>query len=241
VADVAAGAGPTGPPEPPGTTYDEPRRRARRPRLSDEVASHVREQIVSGLLRPGEFIRPEKVAEEVGVSATPAREGLLALQSEGFLRVEPRRGFVVAPLSRADIADTFEAQALLGGELTARAASVADADFVDGLVALQGRLREAASRGGLDEVEELNFAFHRAIYRRAGSPKLSWLLRATLGYAPRRLWATVEGWPDLTVHDHEEVLDALRARDPERARAAMAGHIRAAGQALLDHVAPEGR
>jgi DNA-binding GntR family transcriptional regulator len=218
---------------------DDVPRRPRRPRLSDEVAAHVREQIVSGQLRPGEFVRPEKVAEEVGVSATPAREGLLTLQSEGFLRVEPRRGFVVAPLSRADIEDTFAAQALLGGELAARAAARADDAFVDGLAALQGRLRDAAARGELDLVEELNFAFHRTLYRRAGSPKLSWLLGATLGYAPRRLWATVEGWPDLTVHDHEEVLDALRARDADRARSAMAEHIRAAGQALLEHVAAE--
>jgi DNA-binding GntR family transcriptional regulator len=223
-------------PDARGALDESPVRRIRRPRLSDEVASHVREQIVSGLLRPGQFIRPEKVADEVGVSATPAREGLLTLQSEGFLRVEPRRGFVVAPLSRADIEDTFAAQALLGGELTARAAVRSDGGFVDGLVALQGRLREAAAQGDVDLVEELNFAFHRAIYRRAGSPKLSWLLGATLGYAPRRLWVTVEGWPELTVHDHEEILDALRARDPERARAAMAEHIRAAGRALLDHV-----
>ncbi len=218
----------------PDPTHE--RRRPRRPRLSDEVADHVREQIVSGRLPAGQFIRPERIAEEIGVSATPAREGLLTLQSEGFLRVEPRRGFVVAPLSRQDIADTFAAQALLGGELAARAVSTADEDFVGRLEGLQAELRAAAGAGDLDRVEELNFAFHRAVYRRAASPKLSWLLRATLGYAPRRLWATIEGWPDLTVHDHEEVLAALRAGDGERARAAMAGHIRAAGEALLAHV-----
>jgi len=67
-------------------TVTEPiRRKRRRPRLSDEAAAHVRELIISGQLTAGEFIRPATVAQEFDISATPAREGLLALQSEGFL------------------------------------------------------------------------------------------------------------------------------------------------------------
>lgn len=89
---------------------DDSARRRRRPRLSDEVSAYMRELIVSGRLRPCEFIRPENVAEELGVSATPAREGLLSLQSEGMLRVQPRRGFMVAPLSSTDISDVFTGQ-----------------------------------------------------------------------------------------------------------------------------------
>jgi DNA-binding GntR family transcriptional regulator len=55
------------------------------------------------------------------VSNTPVREGLLALRSEGFVRLVPRRGFIVAPLTRRDIRDLFWPQAQLGGELAARA------------------------------------------------------------------------------------------------------------------------
>ena len=99
------------------------RPRRRRPRLSDEAAEHVRELIVSGQLEPGQFIRPETMAAELDISATPMREGLLTLQSEGLLRVEPRRGFMVAPLSANDIEDVFVGQSLLAGELAARATS----------------------------------------------------------------------------------------------------------------------
>jgi DNA-binding GntR family transcriptional regulator len=49
----------------------------RRMRLSDEAAAHVRDLIVAGKLKGGEFIRPEAVAERLGISATPIREGLL--------------------------------------------------------------------------------------------------------------------------------------------------------------------
>ena len=59
----------------------------------------------------------EPIAEAVGVSNTPVREGLLALQSEGFVRLVPRRGFVVAPFTAQDVHDLFWAQAQLAGEL----------------------------------------------------------------------------------------------------------------------------
>src|SRR3954464_12516971 len=94
----------------------------RRQQLPEEVASYVRELIISGAVPPGEFLRMEPIAEAVGVSNTPVREGLLALRSEGFVQLVPRRGFVVAPFTRQDVRDLFWAQAQLGSELAARAA-----------------------------------------------------------------------------------------------------------------------
>lgn len=212
-------------------------RRRRRPRLSDEVSEYVRELIVSGRLQPGEFIRPENVADELGVSATPAREGLLSLQSEGLLRVEPRRGFVVAPLSSTDIEDVFTGQALLAGELAARATPLIDDDALAALESIQADLEAAADRGDNDEVERLNHEFHRRIYGVARSPKLSWMIKSSLSYAPRRFFASVEGWPQASAEDHRAIIDALRRRDADGARASMSAHIGKAGR-LLAHNRP---
>lgn len=203
--------------------------------MSDEVANHVRESIISGQLRPGEFIRPEHVAEELDLSATPAREGLLSLQSEGFLKVEPRRGFKVAPLSGKDISDMFTAQALLAGELAARAAEAITPEDLTTLEDIQQRLETAADRGEFGELERLNFDFHRLLYRFADAPKISWLLGTTLGYVPRRFYPTIEGWPEATIHDHHQVLDALRAGDGALARTAITDHVLSAGELLAKH------
>src|SRR6266700_6006766 len=97
-------------------------RGGRRRQLPEQVAGYVRELIISGAVRPGEFLRVERIAEEVGVSNTPVREGLLVLRSEGFVQFVPRRGFVVAPFTRDDVRDLFWAQAQLARELAARAA-----------------------------------------------------------------------------------------------------------------------
>ncbi|OMB85240.1 GntR family transcriptional regulator [Mycolicibacterium conceptionense] len=211
----------------------------RRPpmRLSDVVAAHVRELIVSGQLQSGAFIRPEAVAEELGVSATPAREGLLQLQTEGFLSVEPRRGFMVTALSSDDIRDIYDAQALLGGELTARAATTITPAAVDELEGIQNALEKAAAAGDFDEEERLNHQFHALIYRLSGSRKMRWLIKTTLAYAPRKFFAAVDGWPEASAQDHRAIIEHLRANDPEKARAAMARHIRNAGALLAEHLA----
>ena len=208
------------------------RTRRRRPRLSDEAAEHVRELIVSGQLEPGQFIRPETMAAELDISATPMREGLLTLQSEGLLRVEPRRGFMVSPLSANDIEDVFVGQSLLAGELAARATSRMSDDELDALEKIQADLEHAADTADYDEVERLNHVFHRSIYSAAGSPKLSWMIKGSLNYAPRRFFASVDGWPQASAADHRAIIAGLRARDGEAARVAMIDHIRNAGHLL---------
>lgn len=209
-------------------------------RLSDLAAAHVRELIVSGQLRAGEFIRPETVADDLGISATPAREGLLLLQTEGFLTIEPRRGFSVTALSSEDIRDIYEAQALLGGELTARAARVIDTDLVDRLEEIQTELEQAAGNKDFDSVERLNHRFHETIYRLAGSRKLRWMIKTTLPYAPRKFFPAVEGWPEASAEDHRAIIAHLRTGDAEAARAAMAQHLRRAGALLAEHLAASG-
>ncbi|WP_242424773.1 GntR family transcriptional regulator, partial [Frankia sp. EI5c] len=89
----------------------------RAPQLADEVAAHLRDLIMSGHIWPGEYIRLDEVARELGVSVTPVREALVRLRSEDMVELEPRRGYVVAPLSQQDIRDLFSLQGDIAGEL----------------------------------------------------------------------------------------------------------------------------
>jgi DNA-binding GntR family transcriptional regulator len=209
----------------------------RHQQLSTEVANYVREQILSGQLRPGSFIRQEKIAEDLELSATPVREGLLALRGEGFVLLKPRRGFMVAPLSADDIRDLFSAQALIAGELAARAVPRLDDLRLDELEAIHQALIEAADSDDPERVEQLNHAFHRSINLAAGAPKLAWVLSLTARFAPHQFFATIEGWAAASAHDHQAVVAALRAGDAERARQAMRLHIEHAGELLAEHFA----
>ncbi|MPZ59864.1 MAG: FCD domain-containing protein [Propionibacteriales bacterium] len=187
---------------------------------------------MSGSLRPGDFVRLEKIADELGVSATPVREGLHALRGEGFLTFEPRRGFVVAPLSPSDIQDLYLVQANIAGELAARAAIAATPATVAGLRELQAELDQATCDGRAEDVLELNWQIHREINRLAGSPKLSFLLSVAVRYVPQPFFATIEGWVSAAVHDHAHVFDAIERNDPAAARSAMEKHILHAGDVI---------
>jgi DNA-binding GntR family transcriptional regulator len=209
--------------------------RAARPQLSDDAASFLRELIMSGELAPGEFIRQERVAESLGISATPVREGLLSLRGEGFVKLEPRRGFVVSPLTTADVKDLFWAQALMAGELAARAAARVQDEDLARLNQHQEELAALAASSDYDTMEHVNHLFHRDLNRVADAPKMAWLLGVGARYVPRRFYSTIEGWPEASLEDHRAVLAAMTARSPEAARAAMQLHIVHAGDLLAAH------
>src|SRR6201996_8542963 len=203
-----------------------------RRQLSDEVATYVRELIMSGNLRSGDFIRQERIAEELQLSATPVREGLLSLRGEGFVELKPRRGFVVAPLTASDVRDLFTAQALLAGELVSRAAVRMEAEDLSELTEVHEALRRAAAAGDGDLVESLNHDFHRRINRAADAPRLAWMLSISTRFAPRRFFATIPGWSMASAEDHAAIISAISAGDVAGARAAMMQHMENAGELL---------
>jgi len=207
-----------------------------RVQLGDEVASYLRDLIMSGQLKGGERIRLDLMAEQLGVSPTPVREALLSLRAEGFVELEPRKGFAVVPISPADVLDVFAAQAILAGELAARACRHMDAATLGRLHAHQRMLEEAATVSDFDALEAENHHFHRYINRAATSPKLAWLLGVLARYSPRKFYATIDGWPKASLEDHEEILLALEHGDEERARQAMHMHIVHAGDLLVAHL-----
>ncbi|MCP2254036.1 DNA-binding transcriptional regulator, GntR family [Prauserella aidingensis] len=204
--------------------------------LPDQVAAHVRELIMSGQLRFPEFVRLDQVAGDLGISVTPVREGLLTLRAEGLLQLEPRRGFMVAPLSGDDVRDLFWVQAQLEGELAARATPRLSDDDLATLDELQRGLAGALADGRLDEIEDLNHRFHHLLAMAGRSPKLTRFLGQAVKHTPSRYYETIDGWVQASVDDHYPILDALHARDAEAARTAMQEHIRHAGELLGRHV-----
>jgi DNA-binding GntR family transcriptional regulator len=209
----------------------------RRAALGAEIAGHVRELIMSGAVEGGTWLRPERLAEELGTSVTPVREALLALRGEGFVRLVPRHGFVVSPLSRDDVVDLYQVQAWLAGELAARAARRADSAALAGLERQQETLEAASRTGDPRRVERENHEFHRGINLAARAPKLAWFLAMATRYAPRRFYPTINGWEVASVEDHRPILDALHRRDEDAAREAMRTHIEHAGLLLVSHLA----
>ena len=211
-----------------------------RPQLSDEVAARIRQGIMSGRVRQGEYLRLERLATEFGISVTPVREALKSLRSEGFVVLEPRRGFVVARLSQQDVKDLFWARAVVAAELTARAALRMPPETLKELERIHQALERAVAIGRIERVEELNHAFHREINLAADSAKLAWTLAAVSRYVPRGLYGEVPGWPEACRRDHLRILEGLRRGSRHAASGAMRMHITHVGDLLIRHLAERG-
>lgn len=201
--------------------------------LSETVATYLREQIISGTLTKGAFLRIDAIALTLGVSTTPVREGLLILQSEALVKLIPRRGFVVTSFGKEDLLDLFWAQATVGAELAARATlRMSDADIAK-LLDLHAKHEQSVIDGDRIESEYLGHQFHRAINLAADSPRLALLMGSLTKQLPNRFYTNIEGQLKDAVEYHPVIVDAIRLRDQDAVRALMFRHILNGGQNLI--------
>lgn len=191
---------------------------------------------MSGQLRPGEFIRLDAVAQQLGVSVTPVREALVLLRAEGMVRLIPRRGYVVAPLSRQDVDDLFEMQVYIGAEIVARAVKRIDTETLETLAAENRQLQAAIRAKDSTALMQHEYEFHRVLNGAAESRKLAYMLNNATRYLPRGFYAADAQWRNAAAGDHKRILDALRAGDVEAAQAAVASHVRDGKVRLLEHL-----
>ena len=210
----------------------------RRSLLSAEIAGLVRDQILSGHLRPGDRVRLEPLAERLAVSTTPVREALRQLAFEGLIDFHPHRGAVIAPLPREELSDLWDVHAFTAGLAAERAAAqLTDAE----LAGLRDLLREFEER--LEDAERLivlNHELHRRINQASGSRKLLWLLELANRYVPRSYYQFIPAWPAIALRDHRGILEALSRRDGTAARAITQDHVRRGGELLLDYLDERG-
>jgi len=184
-----------------------------RTHLSDEVAAHLRAQIMSGARRPGSFIRLDETAAELGISVTPVREALLKLRGEGMVALEPHRGHVVLPLGRQDIDDIFWLQKTIATELAATAAErITDAE-IDNLEQINAALAAAVATTDPEAIAAAESAFHRAFNNTARRIKLAWFLLHVERYMPLSVYAADADWGAAAVDSHRQLIAALRRRD----------------------------
>ncbi|OBB73788.1 transcriptional regulator [Mycolicibacterium flavescens] len=211
-----------------------------RPQLAEDVARFVRKRIFDGTYGAGEYVRLEQLAAELGISVTPVREALFELKAEGLLAQQPRRGFVVLPVTGRDLTDVSNVQAYIGGELAARAAANITDDQLRDLKQIQSDLEAAYAAVDDERAVRLNHEFHRAINVAADSPKLAQLMSQITRYAPESVFPVIAGWPEKSNDHHRRLLAALEQHDERLARAEMSEHLAAGAKPLIDHLTERG-
>lgn len=200
----------------------------RRGGLAEDIVAHIRAQILSGAIKPGQKIDQEAIAEALDVSRSPIREAIVVLGEEGLLDVTPRRGAFVAQLTRSDVIDHYELFGLVSGRVAAMAAEVlTDEDRAD----LQ-RIHSDFAVAEEHDHTKLNDEFHRLI-NSAAPRRTRWMLRKLQRSIPAGFYDQTPGWKETAVSGHDVIAEAIIAGRADDARQAMEAHLHAAGLAAV--------
>jgi DNA-binding GntR family transcriptional regulator len=193
---------------------------------------HVKQAILDRAYPGGALLSEGELATAVGVSRTPVREALLRLETEGLVRLYPKRGALVLPVSPQEITDVLETRELVETFTAGKAAF--GPELTAELTRLLEAMREHADGGDGREFARADRCFHRAIVAAAGNEILTRLYDSMRDRQLRmaRLTADDPARTADAIRDHAEILEAVRSGDRRRVRAAIHRHLQTAGTAL---------
>lgn len=208
------------------------------PSLVEVIRASLRNSIAQGVLPPGYRLTEVSLARHFGCSTTPVREAIRKLESEGLVRIYPRRGAVVMAFDLTEVENLYELRTVLETHIAREAAKQRHArvDLVEvrTLIKDQG---EQLSRGS-DAVTPLDAEIHRAIAVLGGNPAIAEIVEN----ATRQIEA-VQARFQVRVEDqgpshraHLEIIDAIARGDAGAAESLMRSHLIQAADMVLSRL-----
>jgi len=209
-----------------------------RERAVDSVYQAMRHAIVTCVIKPGERLNVEELAQKFGVSLTPVRGAIQQLATEGLIEIRPRSGTFVANLNHQEIDETFKIrcalECLAGEEAVRRITAVQIRRLKELLHSLK---KEVVTDEDRKTHEKDNSELHQTIVEAAANRKLQEMYNALNAHIKIvRIHAAETNWPVRMQEEqaeHEAIVSALEARDEAALTAALRKHIYRAKDSML--------
>jgi DNA-binding GntR family transcriptional regulator len=201
----------------------------------DLVLDALRQQILSGQLRPGEALRQEALAEELGVSRIPVREAIRRLEAENLVAVHAHRGAYVCGVSSSDVVETFELRLQVEPWLFGEAIKVVGRTSLrEARAALEETLHADAAGWG-----RANWRLHEALYAPARRDLAMTMLRQLHDRGDRYLRFQVVNLPlrQQAYAEHLALIEHAESGDAQGAMRLLRTHIQVALEQVVDVVA----
>jgi DNA-binding GntR family transcriptional regulator len=221
--------------------------------LPEQAYRAIRAMILDMRLLPGERLVLRELAERLQMSRTPVHEALVRLSGEGLVEMVPNRGMRVAVPTAIATREIYQLVAGVEGQAAKLAAETASPETIGRLEAATVLLEKVVANGDLAGWAEADRVFHDLLLDASGNAHMQELMRRFDGHMHRIRLATVyQGrLPYDSVRDHRALLEAIKSRDGETARAihlvhrdrALAEHERIVHDmvAVLYHISPRAR
>jgi DNA-binding GntR family transcriptional regulator len=202
------------------------------PNLRSHIEQHIRTAIITGLIKPGERLIEATIAEELGVSRSPVREALSALEREGLMVNMPRRGYHVIEFTDKDIDEIYSLRLLLEREAMRRAIERLSVDQAALLQETVDQIGEVAYLPDQrSRLVALDLSFHDRICQIADHNRLyfAWnSMRLQTAMLISLTSLTHTNYPDQHQEIHQRILNAMRAHEFAQADLLLLEHIREA-------------
>ena len=204
--------------------------------LHEQVANRLRTMLVEGCIPPGAKLNERELCEQLRVSRTPLREAIKLLAAEGLVDLLPNRGAVAVKLGEADVHHAFELLAHLeglSGDLAAQ--RITDAELAE-IRALHYEMMACFARSDLSGYYRINALIHVAINQAAANPVLTKTYREINARVQALRFRTNQNgakWK-LAVKEHEQMIQALQARDSSAMRSILVLHLQHKRDSVLD-------
>ena len=203
----------------------------RNPSLSDKARDRLRAAILEGELKPGDKINIERVAETFGISRTPIREALKALETEGLVQIQANRGAIVEPQVWQEIHHRYRMRSLLEGYAAELSCAKKDAKLIAALRDNCAQVKKASQAKTVNAkntrtMAELNRGFHRMIWVGSGSMTLVRFLEALdLPQSFNDAFYKEQSARQIVCEYHDAIVDAFIEGDVDKASRLMERHV----------------
>lgn len=201
--------------DPPTTGLPAPRDVPTRRSSGSQVSEYIRQLIFEGVLRPGDRVPQDAIAEALSVSRIPVREGLIALEREGWVTIQLNRGAFVNALDADAVGDSYELLGLVYGFATGRAMARTGERLVEQLTEIERAM--PASADDPARFAALTFEFHSTVVEASRSPRIKVMLRSTTGLVSGNFFEQVPGSIGVEQRGSSAIVRALRKGDVDKA------------------------
>ena len=207
-------------------------------RRSDSTAAQTRDAlrnaILGGEYMPGERLVEAQLTERFGASRFTVRVALQDLAGEGLVEVQRNRGALVRKVSLDEAVEITEVRMVLEGLVAARAAERVTDEQASELDEIGLLMRRAVTAGEFRRYSDLNQRLHALIRSIAGHRTADGIIERLHGQLVRHqfMLSLLPGRPQVSLPQHERIVEAIRDRDPAGAEAAMRSHIASVIEAL---------
>jgi DNA-binding GntR family transcriptional regulator len=211
--------------------------------LKNEIFDALHRQIIAGKYVPGDWLRQEDIASQMGVSMTPVREALDLLVATGLAERVPYRGVQVREMSDKDIGDAYGLRLILEAVIAREAANHITPEQVAGLEKMLEEMKKHVSLNEIPLARQLSREFHIAIAEASGNSLLiklyaivanafpDWLLYEALFRKPEMV---AESTAD-THKEHVAIVKALKKGDADIAAQISVEHVMESGRWLKEY------